>query len=96
GYRSAMRIFRLPEENEFSMHLARMTGEVLILSEPAGAAIVIDGTRRRETTPATLQVAAGKHTISVAKEGYTPHEEEIEVKDSAFVRLSINLGKRGQ
>ncbi len=70
GYRSAMRIFRLPEENEFSMHLARMTGEVLILSEPAGAAILIDGTRRRETTPATLQVAAGKHTISVAKEGY--------------------------
>ena len=89
-----MRIFRLPEESEFTLHLARMTGEVLVTSEPAGASIVIDGTRRRETTPATLQVAAGKHTITLTKEGYARHEQEIEVKDSAFVRLSVTLGKR--
>ena len=64
-----------------------------VLSEPPGASILVDGQRRPETTPATFELPAGKHAIAVVREGYQQDQQEIELKDSAFVRLSFTLGK---
>jgi hypothetical protein len=93
GYRPALRIFRLPDERNLFLYMSRMTGEVQIITDPPGASILIDGQPRTETTPATLSLAAGKCTVAVAKEGYRQNEQEIEVKDGAFMRLNLSLGK---
>jgi serine/threonine-protein kinase len=93
GYRPGLRIFRVPEEPDLFIYLARMTGQVQVLSDPPGAAILVDERRQTETTPATLELPAGKHVIAVVKEGYPRNEQELEVKDSAFVRMNFTLGK---
>ncbi len=93
GYRPGLRIFRVPEEPELSIYLTRMSGQVQVLSDPPGAAILVDERRQTETTPATLELPAGKHVIAVVKEGYPRSEQELEVKDTAFVRMNFTLGK---
>ena len=93
GYRPALRIFRLPEEDNIYLYLAKLMGQVQVLSDPTGAAILVDGQRRRETTPATFELPVGKHTVAVAREGYQQDQQEIEVKDSAFLRLTFTLGR---
>lgn len=93
GYRPGLRIFRFPEEPDLSIYLARMTGQVQVVSDPPGAAILVDERRLTATTPATLELPAGKHVIAVVKEGYRRNEQELEVKDTAFVRVNFPLGK---
>ncbi len=93
GYRPALRIFRLPDEDNIFLYMARLTGQVQVLSVPPGASILVDGQRRRETTPATFELPVGNHVVAVAHEGYQQDQQEIEVKDSAFLRLSFTLGK---
>jgi serine/threonine-protein kinase len=90
GYRPAMRIFEVPAEADLFLYLAPMTGQVQILSEPPGASILLNGNPRRETTPATIELPAGRHTVTVVKEGRKA-EQEIEVKDGAFVRINFVL-----
>jgi hypothetical protein len=91
GHRPALRIFRAPQELDLFLYLAPMTGQVNILSNPPGAVILINGKERVERTPAILELSAGKYTIAVTKEGYKRVEQEIEVKDSAFLRLDFSL-----
>jgi len=93
GYRPAMRIFQLPDEGDLFVYMSKMTGEVQIITDPPGASILIDGQPRNETTPVTLSLAAGKCTVTVAKDGYRQNEQEIEVKDGAFMRLNFSLGR---
>jgi hypothetical protein len=93
GYRPGLRIFRVPEEPDLSIYLARMTGQVQVLSDPPGAAILVDERRQAETTPATLELPAGKHVIAVVKEGYLRNEQDLDVKDTAIVRMNFTLGK---
>ncbi|HXG34190.1 MAG TPA: serine/threonine-protein kinase [Bryobacteraceae bacterium] len=90
GHRPAMRIFEVPGETDLFLYLAPMTGQVQIISEPPGAAILLNGNPRRETTPATIELPAGRHTVTVVKEGRKA-EQEIEVKDGAFVRINFVL-----
>jgi hypothetical protein len=68
-----------------------MSGQVQILSSPPGATILINGKERRERTPTTLDMPVGKYTITVAKDGTQGDQQEIEVKDNAFIRLSFTL-----
>jgi serine/threonine-protein kinase len=93
GYRPGLRIFRFPEEPDLMIYLARMTGQVQVVSDPPGASILVDDRRRTETTPTTLELPAGKHVIAVVREGYARNEQEIEVKDTAFMRMNFTLGK---
>ncbi len=90
GHRPAMRIFEVPGETDLFLYLAPMSGQVQIVSEPPGATILLNGNPRRETTPATIELPAGKHTVTVVKDGRRA-EQEIEVKDGAFVRINFVL-----
>ncbi len=42
GFRPGLRIFRFPEEPDLMIYLARMTGQVQVVSDPPGAAILVD------------------------------------------------------
>ena len=93
GHRSALRIFQAPSDADVFMYLAATSGQVQILTTPAGAIVHINGEPRRETTPLTLDLPTGKYTITVALEGYKNDQQSIEVKDNAFTRLEFILGK---
>ena len=93
GYRPALRIFTVPDEDSLLLYLAQMAGEVQVLSEPPGAMIFVDDQRQSQITPATLGLPAGRHVIAVVKDGFRRQEQELDVKDSAFIRVSFTLGR---
>jgi hypothetical protein len=93
GYRPGLRIFRLPEEPDLFIYLAQMTGQVQVLSDPPGAAILVDERRQAETTPATLELPAGKHVVAIVQEGQARNQQEIDLKDGSLVRVNFTLGK---
>ncbi|MCS6951679.1 MAG: protein kinase [Bryobacterales bacterium] len=92
GYRPALRIFEVPAEVDLFLYLAPVTGQIQIVSDPPGATILLNGSLRRETTPATLELPAGKYTVTVSKDGRKA-EQEVEIKDGAFVRIHFALGQ---
>jgi len=59
-------------------------GVIAVTSEPAGAAIWVDGNRRRERTPATLsQLPLGRYELKVTAAGYAPSTQTIELTRAA-------------
>jgi hypothetical protein len=62
GVLAARRYFSTPTET------VPLTGTMVVNSEPAGAAVVIDG-EAHGTTPATATLKIGPHTIELSKDG---------------------------
>lgn len=57
---------------------------VTVSSSPPGAAVYVDG-RFAGTTPVTTRVAAGRHTLALAKEHFQPRNEAVEVGGRLFL-----------
>jgi serine/threonine protein kinase len=56
-------------------------GKVEVRTEPAGAAIEVDGVKvSGAKTPYTVEVESGKRAVTVSKEGFSPQTFELEVK----------------
>ncbi len=70
-----------------------VTGEVEMLTEPPGAKLVVDG-RTGCTTPCTVQLSGGRHTLSAELEGFNLARRIFNVPedDSVFVSLTRSLG----
>ena len=59
-------------------------GVMVIDSEPAGAAIRIDGDVRAEHTPATIsELPLAHYTVTVTSEGYVPFTQELDLTEAA-------------
>lgn len=78
------------------------TGSLIVTSNPVGARVLIDepeGEVASTTIVATVyetpfrieQIATGRHTISVAKEGYEMQEIIVDVLTNQISRVTINL-----
>jgi formylglycine-generating enzyme required for sulfatase activity len=67
---------QLPQRLELSLQPA--WADITIASEPAGAAIVVDGEVRGET-PATVEILEGERQLELRKAAYTTHLEELVV-----------------
>lgn len=65
---------------------------VLIKSEPDGADIFIDG-KFVGSTPSTLQIPSGDHSISIRKVGFSAWERTISAIAGGNIRLSATLEK---
>ena len=70
----------------YTLEVAAAT--LAIASEPAGAAVTVDGAAVGETPVALAAVAPGNHRLRLTHEGYYPYESEIEV--SAGQSLSLH------
>ena len=72
GYASETRNFEVASgsKSSLSFNLQALGAFVSISSEPAGAAIFIDGKATGHLTPAQITGEKGNHTILVRKEGY--------------------------
>jgi serine/threonine-protein kinase len=69
---------------------AAATGAVTIESTPTSASVRLDGTFIG-TTPLTARATAGRHQVTVLKEGFTEASSSIETKSGETVKLSLAL-----
>lgn len=65
---------------------------VAIKSMPDGAEITIDG-KLVGTTPSTVQLASGEHTIAIDKVGFKPWHRTITVTAGGTINLEATLDK---
>jgi len=71
----------------FAPKLVPAWAKVSVISEPAGAQVVIGG-ETRGTTPLTTEVMAGNHPVEVRLAGFKPWITDVQVKANE----SLNLG----
>jgi len=70
------------------------TGALAVTSTPPGASIILDGTDRKMTTPATLTgVAVGSHTVLLRLTGYADGQQSVTVTAGTTSALQFALTK---
>jgi len=73
--------------------LKRIPGKLVVISEPSGADITLDGEPTGKTTPSTFELDGDSvHEFALAKEGYKPvNKNEVRVpgNDEATVKLVL-------
>jgi hypothetical protein len=72
---------------------ATLVGEVAVDTDPAGAAVSVDGAPQEGQAPMTLKLTPGKHHITVAAAGYQQKDLDLEVKGGDQQKQSIALLK---
>jgi hypothetical protein len=72
-----------------SLEPASADGTLRVRTDVAGVSVLIDGQPVGQT-PATIgPVSSGRHRVTLTKPGYQDHDEDIEVKDGAVVRVFV-------
>ena len=66
-------------------------GTLVITSEPAGAAVVVDGESSGAVTPTEVSVAPGDHEVALALSGYELSTESVTVAAGARAEVSVAL-----
>jgi serine/threonine-protein kinase len=90
GFRDAHRIIDIPQDTGLIVSLARASGILSLISEPAGATVFVDGQEQPKKTPASLDLSAGIHRIQVSI-GDRKQEFTIEVRDGAIISRTIEF-----
>jgi len=68
------------------------TAAVSLKSDPDGADILIDG-KYAASTPSTLQLTAGDHTVSIEKAGFKAWQRTITVTAGSDITMSATLAQ---
>jgi tetratricopeptide (TPR) repeat protein len=71
--------------------LLAMQATVVITSQPAGAAIKLDGQDTGKVTPAELQLVRGEHTLEFSREGYQKASDTLTARIGARHELDVAL-----
>jgi len=67
------------------------TGSIAVTTNPAGAAVSVDGTKKG-TTPVTItDLSAGQHTVSITKDGYAGYTTKVTITGGEILPLSVPL-----
>lgn len=77
---------------ESASNVAADSSSVAVKSAPEGAEITVDG-KFAGSTPSTLQIKSGEHTISVKKEGYVLWERTMTINAGGNITLDAALEK---
>nr|WP_246269911.1 DUF3344 domain-containing protein [Methanofollis tationis] len=79
-----------------SFTLAPLTGSISVVSEPQGAAILLDGIDTGKTTDAVIEhVPVGSHTLTLNLAGYTAYSTTVTVEDGAVAEVRAVLTTGG-
>jgi hypothetical protein len=70
--------------------LVRGPPVIVVRSEPPGARVRVDG-KLAGTTPATLELAPGKHTLRLGKPGFIAQERKLEMVAGVREEISVRL-----
>jgi hypothetical protein len=71
--------------------LNKIPATVLFNVTPSDAQVVIDGAMQSGASPYVLKLSAGKHTLRVTRDGYTPLETQIEVRGAQSMEQAVQL-----
>lgn len=77
GYTLAQRIFNVPETTSVFVTMPRLTGALVVTSNPGAATILVDG-KDYGLTPATLHLPPGQHRVTLMN-GSQRHDEMVTV-----------------
>ena len=89
GHQSAFRVFQVPDQTELNVPLQPSTGQLSIVTTPAGSEIMVDGAVKSERSPAILILPTGKHRIRITTQGHDPREQEIEIREGGISEFRI-------
>jgi hypothetical protein len=68
------------------------TGQLVIRSTPSGALVTVDGERAGLTPVTVTGLSYGRHDVQVARPGYVPVAEQVELTEASASRtLAISL-----
>ena len=82
--------------NSVSLQLAQMTAMISVSSNPAGAAIVIDGKDTGKLTPSHIVLdKPGKHLVVIRRYGYLDANNDVNVELGQTSPLNVELTKLG-
>jgi predicted Ser/Thr protein kinase len=71
---------------------ASMASGLIVASEPAGAAVEVDGRAQRETTPVALAgIAPGEHVIRLRADGHDVVERHVQVRAGVRALVEVTL-----
>lgn len=98
--------YRIPDEHtvtvekgstaSVSFTLAPLTGSISVASEPAGAAILLDGKDTGKTTNTVLEdVSVGSHTITLTLAGYDSYSTGVVVEEGSVAEVQAALVAAG-
>ncbi len=90
GYRPYPRIFNVPQDSDIFLQLTPMRATLSITSNPAGAAVFLNGEEQSQRTPATFNVAPGSYRVRVTREG-VPLEFDVQLHDTEFVSKNVSF-----
>jgi hypothetical protein len=94
-YTAAASTAPAPEDraNQKQRQRHELVGAIALNSVPDGAEVYVDGNFVGQT-PATLKLAAGKHTIRVSLKSYKDWHRDLAVLQSSEVKLIATLEKQ--
>jgi len=67
------------------------TGSIAVTTNPAGAGVSVDGTKKGKTPVTVTDLSAGQHTVSITKDGYAGYTTKVTITGGETLPLSINL-----
>ncbi len=98
GFAQASRAISLASGGNSSsaLQLSQLTGILSVSSNPAGAAIVLDGKDTGKLTPSQILLdKPGKHAITVRRYGYLDSSNNVNVEMGQTSTLNLDLTKLG-
>jgi serine/threonine protein kinase len=98
GFSTANRTLSLASgaNTSVSLELSQMTAMVSVTSNPAGAAIVLDGKDTGKLTPSRILLdRPGKHSITIRRYGYLDSTNSVNVELGQTSTLNLDLTKLG-
>ena len=66
-------------------------GGLSIITNPAGAAIVLDGIKQKQTTPVVLSLLEGSYKLQLTKPGYDPVNKNISITEGETTSFRFDL-----
>ncbi len=89
GFRETQRIISIPNDTGLIVDLVPMTGNLTVITNPAGLTVLIDGREQAKKTPLSLTLPVGRHKVQVIK-GSERQDLEIDLSDGQFLSKTIS------
>lgn len=70
-----------------------MTRGLDLASDPAGAALIVDGRKTGQVTPLTLPMEEGSYEIRLELEGYEPFQLKAELAGKQVIQTNVSLSR---
>ena len=85
-----------PDKREMAeLHVSRLKPEVILLTQPSGATVYLDGGEKPVgTTPMRVGIVAGSHFVQFRLDGYLPGQRGFDVKLGEPMKVELGLDKR--